>query len=366
MSEFLSNLIERHLESPNVVAPRTLSRFETGGVGLSKPLPIDGSASEEAGVEKQDSTIRAPETDPVVPPLNRIESPRIDPEVILPVAPVAPVGPKGDYLERRDDLVRASVTHSLSADGNPPETEHHYGTPLIQHQDLQTVKPNTAEQSNQKGEYAPHPVFHRHLTVETESQSTPPGDMHGPRSNRDPTAETRARTSELGFSIDGELDKRISAMLARLKDHQKSRPAEQTETKVLDRSIGAEPDTSVATEKDRAAQPPFAAPLLSGSESLSSSVADQEQHATGSDYQDVSPDGLLAPPTWLAEMQTEFNRRWNELNRNSEPEPVVNVTIGRVEVRAVQAETPQKSIRKRKPSGVMSLDDYLNQRERRS
>lgn len=72
--------------------------------------------------------------------------------------------------------------------------------------------------------------------------------------------------------------------------------------------------------------------------------------------------GLLQIPNWLTELQSDLNSRWREINTEAEPEPVVNVTIGRVEVRAVQADTNRQTETRSKPSGIMSLDDYLKRR----
>jgi hypothetical protein len=202
--------------------------------------------------------------------------------------------------------------------------------------------------------------------VEIESQPTLPGDLPKRIFGTNPTEEANAHTSELDHPFESELDNRITTMLARLQDHQKVRPAEYAETNNLERSVVTRPDTAGDTEKDRAAQPLLVAPLFDVSEKVGSSDTDQNrQYAFASDNRDISRDGSLEPPTWLSDMQTEFNRRWNELNSKPEPEPVINVTIGRVEVRAVQADTPKKTQRKKKPSSVMSLDAYLNQRESR-
>lgn len=367
MSEFLSKLIERHLTSPNLVVPRIRSRFETEDAGLAKSLPIDGSAIAEARVEKPDRMDRVSENDAVGSTVTRIEPPGIDVQVNSPEIPVTPVGPKVDHSERGRDLVRAHVTHSVAADVDPPEREHRYGSPVMRNQDSQPVKPQTAEPTHKEGDAVPYPVFHMQSTVETDSQPTLPEDLHETLPGTIPTVETHAHASETVFGIEGDLDQRINDMLARLKDHQTPRPAEQAEARVLGRSIGDEADNPVASENDRTARPPLIAPLSDEYENSSASVADQEPYAAVSDDRDTFRDGLLAPPDGLADMQAEFNRRWNELNRSSEPDPVVNVTIGRVEVRAVQADIPQKERRQRKPkpSGVMSLEEYLNQRERR-
>ena len=369
MSGFFTNLLDRHLGTCNVVEPRGRSRFETEVAGSAIPLPIDHSGTDETGdenLERQDSVVRLPENHSVGPPVNSIEPQRIDPEVKLPVDHTDPVDAMGDNLERQDDLIRPTANDSISADVNAPEMEPHLGTPVLRQQDWQSVKPKPVEQTNPKEENAPRQVIHRHSTVETESQRTMPGDLPKRISGTNPTEEASAHTSELGYRFEGELDNRIRTMLARLQDRQNVRPAEHAETNNLDRSVVTRPDNDDDTEKDRAAQPLLVAPLFDVSEKVGSSDTDQErQYTFASDNRDISRDGSLEPPTWFSDMQAEFNRRWNELDSKSEPEPVINVTIGRVEVRAVQADAPKKAKHQKKPSGVMSLDEYLNRRERR-
>ena len=87
--------------------------------------------------------------------------------------------------------------------------------------------------------------------------------------------------------------------------------------------------------------------------------------ASRSEQRQAKQDGLLLVPNWLTAMQVDLNNRWQEMNSKEEVEPVVNVTIGRVEVRAVQSNPVKQPKTANKPSGVMSLDDYLKQREHR-
>ncbi|MCF6256971.1 MAG: hypothetical protein L3K25_11860 [Gammaproteobacteria bacterium] len=82
------------------------------------------------------------------------------------------------------------------------------------------------------------------------------------------------------------------------------------------------------------------------------------------EQQETHQAGLLQTPDWLAEIQSSLTERWQALNAQTEPEPVINVTIGRVEVRAVQTDSPTQSQPDKKPSGVMSLSDYLEQRNK--
>ena len=73
--------------------------------------------------------------------------------------------------------------------------------------------------------------------------------------------------------------------------------------------------------------------------------------------------GAFQTPDWLTGMQTELNNRWREINAQSQADPVINVTIGRVEIRATNPEPAKPGRADKKPTGVMSLDDYLKQRE---
>lgn len=84
-----------------------------------------------------------------------------------------------------------------------------------------------------------------------------------------------------------------------------------------------------------------------------------------SEYKEAHRSGVLQIPSWLTEMQDDLNDRWQAMNAGVKAEPVVNVTIGRVEVKAVQPDSAKQPKARNKPSGVMSLDDYLKQRENR-
>lgn len=76
-------------------------------------------------------------------------------------------------------------------------------------------------------------------------------------------------------------------------------------------------------------------------------------------------EALLIPPAWLARLQAEIQRQGDLRRPQKQPEPVINVTIGRVEVYASAPAAPPKPKSKPKAPGVMSLDDYLNQRKGR-
>lgn len=85
-----------------------------------------------------------------------------------------------------------------------------------------------------------------------------------------------------------------------------------------------------------------------------------------SEQKEIGQQGQLQTPDWLNEIRADFNERWQLLNGKPKSEPVVNVTIGRVEVKvSTPGSMKQSKVRADKPCGVMSLDDYLKLREKR-
>lgn len=73
--------------------------------------------------------------------------------------------------------------------------------------------------------------------------------------------------------------------------------------------------------------------------------------------------GVMRTPDWLTRMQRELGSRRRETNTATRPEASINVSIGRVEVRAVHAGAEKQSAGRDRPAGIMSLDDYLKQRD---
>lgn len=331
MSEFFSNLLDRHLGACNVVEPRGRWRYESEGARSATPLPVDHYGTDETGdevLELQNMVVRNPENHVIGEFVNSMEPQRIDTEVKLPVDHAERVDSMGDNLERQDDLIRASANDAILADANALETTPHLGTLVLRQQDQQHVKPHPLEQTN-------------------------PKEGNGPDSER-------------GYRFEGKSDSRLKPSLARLQGHQKFREAEYAEANYLDQSLVTRMDKAEDTENEPAAQPLLVASLFAESEMIGSSASDQErQHAFAGDNQNISRDGALEPPTWFSDMQAEFNQRWKVLSRKSQPpEPVINVTIGSIEVKATYLREPEQPRKQKKPTGVMSLDTYLRQRTR--
>jgi hypothetical protein len=70
---------------------------------------------------------------------------------------------------------------------------------------------------------------------------------------------------------------------------------------------------------------------------------------------------ISTQPLWMSELTARLNTGINE--NEAKADPIVNVTIGRVEVRAVQADSPKKAKQPKKPTGIMPLKEYLKKRE---
>jgi hypothetical protein len=76
------------------------------------------------------------------------------------------------------------------------------------------------------------------------------------------------------------------------------------------------------------------------------------------------PQNLLQTSSRLASRRRELNGHDVFLkDSNVETGPVTNITIGRVEVRAIPPKNDEKTKHKKKPSGIMSLDKYLSRQK---
>jgi len=75
--------------------------------------------------------------------------------------------------------------------------------------------------------------------------------------------------------------------------------------------------------------------------------------------------GPLRTPDWVAEIQSALQERHGPGRPSAEPEPTVNVTIGRIDIRAVRREARDRPEPGPEPGRIMSLDDYLDKRNGR-
>lgn len=78
---------------------------------------------------------------------------------------------------------------------------------------------------------------------------------------------------------------------------------------------------------------------------------------------DTLSHGLLGIPPRLQESKTEMNQAFFIKDSNSDSEPTIKVSIGRIEVRAVMEPVQTPPLRKVTVKPKLSLDDYLKQRD---
>ena len=78
----------------------------------------------------------------------------------------------------------------------------------------------------------------------------------------------------------------------------------------------------------------------------------------------IEPGGIQTPQ-WLAETSSRLQDRPETHAAQESAEPVINVSIGRIEIRTTAKAPPRQPAANKKPRSIMSLDDYLDKRNRR-
>jgi len=154
-------------------------------------------------------------------------------------------------------------------------------------------------------------------------------------------------------NIDSMLNHRVRAVLQRLGSDFELPAAQLTPDEQSQPQDARQVSTSLADKK---------ALLNTDEVSLDSESASNRQTDI-SDSEGAGNAALytpLAPPSWLAEIESRFNTRMKDVE--AQAEPVINVNIGRVEVRAIQTGSAEKVKRVKKPTGVMPLEEYQKQR----
>lgn len=298
MTDFFSTMINRHLGTAEVIAPRPRARFEPESSIAAADIAANNFATEQNQAHQKEQDRHAAEKS-------------------------AELSFKGYGKESRF---------------NAPITQGHLSTVFPLREQGKTAAPSV--ETRQK------------LKAQDGSPGTPPVEKHQSPIGGMHYEAPSERTLESG------LDNRIETLLQQLR----GQPAPQSLTTRADSpnrgSLSQPPEVGREEIAKSSRQQARGLPQ----EGKRSAVAKIPELTISPIERNSRQAGLLEPPPWLSEMQAEFNRRWQEMNSRIETEPVINVTIGRVEVRAVQAESPKQSKRKNKPIGVMSLDEYLSQR----
>lgn len=366
MSDFLSNLIHRHLGTCMVVEPRAPSRFEIGLTDSEIRLSMDPPDMEETGDKNRDrggilDQFQGNHADR--PAVHALKPRRADTEVKSPRGRHAETAePLNKGLMHTEDAIRPVAYDSIFADQKALEMKAHRGAPSSERRKRQLARPNPAEQKHPHEEIGPRIEIHRQSSAEIENRTPPPGNILKGIAGTNPAEEAHAYAVEFEDGMESGLPNRIGNTLASLQGHSKGRPAEYPKTDKVDGPAVAGAANTEDAEKSAAAQPSRESSFFIDTGKTSAREPGPKQpYAFDLNMPGTSGEGLLGPPTRLFGRQAEFSRRWKELSRKAQPEPVIHVTIGRIEVKATNLQKPKQPRHEKKPSGIMSLDKYLNQ-----
>jgi hypothetical protein len=310
------------------VKPRSRSRFETETPNFA--IPFDQSDADEPGEEYLSSRERVAHI----------------PEHHLPDAKDMPTKPL--QIEVQEDR---PVDQPISLNPDDDNSDH---KPLMQPApDIspvekiyeQNIKPLIDTPVRDKREEAP-------------AGPAPVDRMTIVERFKTPMAEPKHR-------LDGKLDPKISAMLDRIENLRSIVPAPQEEFYTSRRV----PSVGDAHAGDALDEPTYQsrqqASMDDGAERANGpNTNGPMQPENAADHRDRPHNALLAPPSWFSEMQVQSMLPGNRPNNQPPPEPVINVTIGRIEVKATKMQETPRVRQQQKPSGVMSLEKYLRQSER--
>ena len=323
MNDYFSKLVSRHLGTCDTIQPRTPGRFEVGSSSGAIDSPDEGINSLISEINAPAGTIN--ESDLMGAKKDDLSSSHLEISEQQNGTPDFHALPnRADKIYPFDEVLR---------DAEPPATEHALNEQASQQYEGRISIPSEKRDS----------LLNAAVSLDSV-----------------PTSQRQTNRQNAEHDPENEMDHRIRAMLQRLVGGSGSQVTESALDDLASQQY--EGQKSLPSEE----QPPLlnaaAAPLNSKPTSehqtnhLNNASADGEGENTALNES-------LEPPSWLAEIENRFNTHLKDIEVKTEP--VINVTIGRVEVRAVQAEAATKTRHAKKPTGVMPLDEYLKKREDR-
>jgi hypothetical protein len=312
MGDFLSNLVDRTLEAAEVVQPRPISRFEpwgadavafeAGGHELSPGESPRGTRPplQSLADHPAQSEPRRNETWPAL--LIRPPEAYARPATPLEPQPVVPQPPASDG---QNAVVGPTPGPEPPASASPPTIRRR----------RQTVGPSSQPDPDRSGE-TPMPAAERVTVVHHRSEAEEPSRS---------TLEPVTRPTVIARSVAPE-------------DGRRPTVERITERVVSERSVSSVGPLPAADGRSEQLTAPQALQLPPASV-----VAQPGAIRTIEPAPPALPEPKAAP--------------------TPEPERTINVTIGRVEVRAVSPPSPQPK-RQQSKAPVMSLDEYLRKRSK--
>jgi hypothetical protein len=330
MSQFLQNLISRHQENVSLttshtVQPRPRARYEADSA-------LSAFAQNNSGPEPIVTGEKDPSRHTQAPAQHGNEKTLTHP-----------------HHSRFFDHASEPVENA---------TQQYGKQPIEQRTPIKTTENQTYErtESNQEFIESPGQFLNRQPLQPADAQR----EKEPQRAQKTNESQFKTVTISDKSVAASELQHRIQNMLSRLNSEQPRYEDDRPVNESL-HEPASKADNNVATGT-------VVLPLVTeqNANSISPAVNLKKQSLENrTEQRESRQSGLMQIPGWLTEIQASLNNRWQEINTKAKPEPVINVTIGRVEVKAVQAEAAKKLKSHNKPSGVMGLDEYLKQRENR-
>jgi len=310
MSNFLTRLIDRHLDIGNTVRPRLRTRFASDPANATLPVnPAESVAAQWAESDSQHDT--TPQTES---------------------ASISVVN---------DDVRDPTISGSKSKSGKAPA--HGPTEPRLRPSETEEKYIQKRKSDGDGPEVSKRPASER---------STDHGGKHTRRRRRSKPASPERQAIREDESVadrpmpagENNARKNIVAVVKpagrqtapRAEVHRHPMPEESDPARRRDSTAGQ--DGTNHRHRDR--PPPYPT-------SYRKAVAESQS--------------LLEPPPIRFDGQSEAVRK-SSPGGASETEPVINVTIGRIEIRAVQDREHKEGARQAKPSGIMSLDQFLQRR----
>jgi hypothetical protein len=346
MSDFIEHLINRHLGKGEQVLPRVRARFEPDAAATYLPQDAEEDSNRTSAYAKAISVNSpAPDTPAVNSPGDYNS---IKPSIPHQHQPGTAIEPEAGPVPHPIPGVIAEV----ESDNN--KVSHH--EPLIPANPAQESVPKKEGVSKEK------PAAHKYARMnenrwEQDLENHPDNIVHTATKGllqpleQDPslefeksgnpghivtvnTAESKPLTPANQNTGSGSRD--LPAAAASLSDTYQPAPLEPVPSTGLPMN-GTGQETVMV-------EPQFLTPALQNTGTVS--------------------EGFLQAPAWLAQRQSEWQKGLFLKDSKAETEPVINVTIGRIEVRAIKQQKPPPPRRFVPPKPKLSLDDYLEQRNR--
>ncbi len=368
MSGFFGNLIDRHLGVCETVQPRIPGRFEmdqTTGVELSSSEVGHPAESELNGSRHGEDWPSPQPASEAARQWSQESGPEVNHRESMASNRYPPADPAGVFsIEAAETAVHEP--DSAGGNGFSPSSFLKVGA--------------SSPRSGMTGQPATPPGFvepegSQRLDLDAGQWSQPVNralfsDEHPPLRNEvarrgryEQDEITTANRSALPQSVDKQyLEQRLNQPVgAVLQQQADSPPLSATETAPDGyRDDRDERLAAVQAENGLRLDVTHSPEVMPATEPPASAV--ESQPDSGSDHlQQSEKQHQLEVPAWLSEMTARLNSHSQQ--HEAKTEPVINVTIGRVEVRAIQSETVKSASPPKRASGVMTLDEYLQRRK---